>query len=80
MRGNTVVEDVFAASCDGGDVVDLEAEGVEVAGLVVDRLVAPVAGRLVFGDDAPVSVTVGGVAWGHVANADCVVDSGQRRG
>src|SRR5690606_37547129 len=54
VRGHLVVEGVWPAFGDGVDVVDLEAEWVEVVGVVVDGFAAPVAGRAALGDDAAV--------------------------
>jgi len=57
-----VVECVGSAAADRGDVVDGEAQRVEVVCLVVDVVAADVAWWLVFGDDASMSVSSSCVA------------------
>lgn len=52
-RGLDVVEHVFPTAVDGDDVVDLEAVGCEMVGVVVDVAAADRAGWLVGGDDGP---------------------------
>lgn len=72
VRSNLVIECVRATFGDGVDVVYLEGIGVMVMGVVVDGLMAPVAWRLVLGDDPAVFVAGLRVAGGHRGTASWV--------
>jgi hypothetical protein len=60
--GLEVGQDVFAAGCEGDDVVDGVGLWVEVVGVVVDGLGADAAGWVAAGELAAVPVAAGGVA------------------